>query len=437
MDNEEHQQAMTVWRVLYNALFIPVMEAGLMLAGLYSEKVRRGIRGRLGEGERLRRVRSSCRANAPRVIVHCASAGELESAVPLMQAIREGWDVDILLSYYSPSAVERAMKIEEPADHFYLPVDSRSRVKRMLEILEPSLILFVKHDYWPNLVWEAESSGIPTALVNGNFRPDSKRLKRAAIPFGRAVLPHLSAIYAVARDDAHRFRFLAGEKPEIVVSGDTRFDRVLQRARDGRRDQGALAEALSGRHVAVAGSTWHADEKRFLPAWKTVLQEFPDAVLVVAPHEPKPERLRQLAVESTALELTSATMMEVEEGAEPANLLIVDRVGTLAGMYGLGAVAYVGGAFGAGVHSVIEPAVFGIPVMFGPRHLMSHEARDLIELGAAVQVADAAQIAEVFLDAFRNGESSRLRGEMAEQFVRQREGISRRVAERLASLAGW
>ncbi|MFH0883467.1 MAG: glycosyltransferase N-terminal domain-containing protein, partial [bacterium] len=426
-----------VWRALYNLLFVPAMEAGLMMAGLFSEKVRRGIRGRLAEGERLRRVRSNCRENVPRVIVHCASAGELESAVPLMQALKADWNVDILLSYYSPSAVERAMKTEEPTDHFYLPADSRGRVRRLLEIIEPSLIVFVKHDYWPNLVWEAKSRGIPTALVNGNFRPDSKRLKRAAIPFGRAVLPHLSAIYAVARDDAHRFRFLAGDAPNIVISGDTRFDRVLQRALDGRRDQGALAELLAGRPVAVAGSTWHADEKRFLPAWKTVLEQLPDAVLVVAPHEPKPERLKQIADEGAANDLTSTTMTEVEEGVSPANLLIVDRVGVLAGMYGLGCVAYVGGAFGAGVHSVIEPAVFGIPVMFGPRYLMSHEARDLIDLGAAAQVSWPEQISEVFLDALQNGQSSRKRGEMAGMFVRQREGVSRRVAERLAALAGW
>ena len=428
---------MKVWRALYNLIFVPAMEAAAMLAGLFSEKVRRGIRGRLAEGERLRRVRSNCHEGNHRVIVHCASAGELESAVPLMQALLADGKVDILLSYYSPSAVERAMKIEEPVDHFYLPVDSKRRVRRLLDTLEPSLIVFVKHDYWPNLVWEAKLRGIPTALVNGNFRPDSKRLKRAAIPFGRAVLPHLAAIYAVARDDAHRFRFLAGEEPKIVVSGDTRFDRVLQRALDGRRDQGALADTLAGRPVAVAGSTWHADEKRFLPAFKTVLEQIPNAVLVVAPHEPKPDRLKQIAEEAAANGLTSTTMTEVEEGISPANLLVVDRVGVLAGMYGLGSVAYVGGAFGTGVHSVIEPAVFSIPVMFGPRHLMSHEARDLIELGAAEQVSSPEQIAEVFLDALQNGETSRRRGEMAGTFVRQREGVSRRVAERLAALAGW
>lgn len=426
-----------IWRLFYNSVAMPLIVLGLLLTSLVSEKVRRGIRGRMGEGERLRNIRNRCNEGKRRVIVHCASAGELESAIPLMQSLREQHDVEILLSYYSPSAVERAMKVEEANEHFYLPVDTRGRMRRMLDILEPSLIVFVKHDIWPNLVWEASDRDIPVVLVNGNFRPDSRRLKRAAIPFGRAVLPHLTAIYAVARDDGKRFRFLAGDKPRIHAEGDTRFDRVRQRALKGREDQGALAEKLVGRPVAVAGSTWSADEKRLLPAFAEVKKELPDATLLIVPHEPSPERIRQIMAACVEAGLSSLTQGEVVSGADPVDVVVDDRVGVLAGMYGLGRVAYVGGAFGAGVHSVIEPAVFGIPVLFGPKHLMSHEARDLIALGAAIQVEEVSTLTEQLLAGLRGDVESLQRGEKAAAFVQERSGVAKRLTAHLADIARW
>ena len=426
-----------IWRLLYNSIAMPLMTVALLLGGLFSAKVRRGIKGRLGEGDRLRIARSRCRGDRPRVIVHCASAGELESAIPLMEELIASSDVDIFLTYYSPSAVARANKITLPVDHFYLPIDSLRRTRRFLEILDPSLILFVKHDYWPNLVWEASKRGIPTALVNGNFRPDSKRLKRVAIPFGRTVLPKLSAIYAVARDDAKRFRFLAGSKPDIEVAGDTRFDRVRQRALAGREDQGALAERLKGRPVAVAGSTWPADESRLLEAWKHVKSEVTGAVLVLVPHEPTAERIKQILQSCESNDFLALTQTELEGGVPVGNVIVVDRVGVLAGLYGLGQVAYVGGAFGTGVHSVIEPAVFGVPVLFGPKYLMSHEARDLLNLGAALSVTEPQQIGEAFVNALLEGEESRERGSKAGHFVEEHSGVSAKVAASCARLAGW
>lgn len=426
-----------IWRVLYNGIAMPLMTLGLLLGGLFSAKVRRGIKGRLGEGDRLRIARSRCRAGRPRVLVHCASAGELESAIPLMEELVRVHDADILLTYFSPSAVERANRIDIPVDHLYLPVDSRRRMNRLLDTLEPSLILFVKHDIWPNLVWLAGDRGIPTALVNGNFRPDSKRLKRVAIPFGRAVLPKLAAIFAVARDDAHRFHFLAGDKPHIEVAGDTRFDRVRQRALKGREDQGALADRLSNRPVAVAGSTWPADEALLLEAWETVRREVHGAVLVLVPHEVGEDHLKQILAQCEAKGLLAVTLTEVEGGVPVGDVIVVDRVGVLAGLYGLGRVAYVGGAFGTGVHSVIEPAVFGIPVLFGPKYLMSHEARDLLALGAATSINEAAQIGEAFVNALLDGEESLERGRKGASFVEAHSGVARVVAASCARLAGW
>ena len=412
------------WRGGYNLFAVPAMEAGLLLAMPFSRKVRAGVRGRLHEAAELSRARSRCRDDRPRVLVHCASAGELEGAVPLLEALRGRAEADIILSYYSPSARERAEGITAAAAHLYLPFDSPRRVRRLLDILEPSLILFAKHDLWPNLIWEAADRGIPTAVINGNFRPDSTRLRRWAIPFNREVLGRLSAIYAVAEDDARRFRFLAGGEVQVVSAGDTRFDRVRQRA-------------LAGREVAVAGSTWPEDEKRLLPAWGRICAAYPGAVLVLVPHEPTPERLRGIEQGCAEEGIRTATLAAVEEGADVPNVVVVDRVGVLAGLYGLGRIAYVGGGFGAGVHSVLEPAVFAIPVLFGPRHLNSHEARDLLALGCAEMIETPEQVARAFDDALAGGEESRRRGELAGGYVARHTGVADRLAGELAKLAGW
>ncbi len=424
-----------LWKLLYNLVAMPLMLVGLLAAGLFSPKVRRGIKGRLGEGERLRLAASRCRSASKRVLIHCASAGELEGAIPLMDELAELEDVDILLSYYSPSAVERAMKLTQPRDHFYLPVDSRKRVKRLYDVLAPDLVVFMKHDIWPNMVWEGKRRGVPVALVNGNFRPDSKRLKRAAIPFGRSVLPHLAAIYAVARDDAKRFQFLAGDGPVVEVAGDTRFDRVRQRALQGHEDQGALSKRLRDASVIVAGSTWPGDEKLLLPAFADLKQEKADALLMLVPHEPTADRIRHLLKSCEERGWVVATLSEAEAGVPITDVLLVDRVGVLAGLYGLGSIAYVGGGFGDGVHSVIEPAVFGLPVLFGPRHLMSHEARDLLKLGGARCVENEDQLTIAMRDALFQGEASRQMGEAAADYVQQRAGVARRIAAHLALLA--
>ncbi len=425
-----------IFELLYNLLIVPLMEIGLLLGSLFSSKARLAVRGRINEGARLARARSRCRDGVPRVLVHCSSAGELESAVPLLEEMKRVADMDIVLSYYSPSAQKRLSAAAEAVDRFYLPIDTPWRVRRLLGILEPSLVVFIKHDIWPNYVWQCYRRGVPTVLVDGNFRPDSLRLSPFARIANRSFLKRLTAIYAVAGDDAERFRRVAGPLPVIEDTGDTRYDRVRQRALSGRKDQGMLAKMLEGRKVVVAGSTWPDDEQRLLDALSDVLKEFPEAVLVLAPHEPTPEHLKQLWSECERLQIRAVTLSDLESGNRPENVIFIDRVGILAGLYGLGCAAYVGGAFGTGVHSVIEPAVFGLPVLFGPKYLMSNEARNLLEINAALSIEEAGQVRDAFLDALRGGDESRRRGRLASEFVESRTGTSERVAKKLVELIG-
>lgn len=424
-----------MWRLIYN-LTVPIgLEVGLLLSALISRKSRRGLVGRMGEGAHLARIRSRCRENRPRVVVHCASAGELEGAIPLIEAMKKQASLDVILTYFSPSARGRARSVKGVTSRLFLPLDSYPRVHRFLDIIAPDLIIFMKHDVWPNLAWASADRGIPSVLANGNFRPDSTRLHPVLLPVNRQILGALTAIFAVAEDDADRFRRVAGAGITIETLGDTRYDRVRQRALRGHSDQGELASWLEDRPVFVAGSTWHEDEVRILDAWKRLHISHENAVLILAPHETSPGRIQSIRKVVEARGLMVQTLDEVHLASTPPDVLVIDRVGILAGLYGLGRIAYVGGGFGRGVHSVLEPAVFGIPVMFGPRHLMSHEARDLKDLGAALEIRSSDDVYAMLADAFGDGTRCARMGKSAGRFVRERSGVSTLLASKLTRLA--
>ncbi len=424
------------WRIIYNLIAVPLMGFGLVAAALFSAKVRQAVKGRLHEGKNLRRIRAKCDDSLSRILVHCSSAGELESAIPLIEELKNKTNFQVLLSYYSPSAIRRAERVENIVEHFYLPFDSPRRVSRLLSVLEPSLVVFVKHDIWPNFVWTAKDREIPVILVNGNFRPDSARLKPVIRCFNRTVLGSLHSVYAVAEDDANRFKKVGGEHLKVEFPGDTRYDRVKQRALKSKADQGELGDILENKPVAVAGSTWPEDEKLIIEAWKEVNRQIDDAILVLVPHEPTSEHLNHLLKRCNEAELNAELLTDLRPKEEMPNIIIVNKIGILAGLYGLGKIAYVGGAFGKGVHSVIEPAVFGVPVLFGPRYLMSHEARDLLNIKAANSIVKAADIETAFIDALSNGEVSINKGKLATEFVNNRTGVSEFIAKRLTELTG-
>lgn len=417
-----------VWRTLYNAIAVPLLKLALLLAGFGREKVRRGIRGRLGEGERLRIARSRCRVGAPRVLVHCSSAGELESAIPLIQQLRAHAHPAIVLSYYSPSAVERVSRLRGLSDHIYLPFDSSRRMRRLFDTLAPQLVLIVKHDVWPNLVWEAERRGVPAVLVNAYFRPDSELLRwRILIPFARELYRSLAEIHAVGPADARRFGFITRRRIPVYAAGDSRFDRVIERAHASRADQGTLASLLAGRPVFVAGSSWPADETMLAGAWSDVREAVPGATLLLIPHEPTEEHL---AESERVFEPYDVSLLSALNG--DAEVVLVDRIGILAGLYGLGSGAYVGGGFGAGVHSVSEPAVFAIPVAFGPNHAMSAEARELLALGGARLIRSADDLSRFIVATLTASDAARVMGGKAGEYVRRRAGAAERMAAHFA-----
>ncbi|MFN2316091.1 MAG: 3-deoxy-D-manno-octulosonic acid transferase [Gemmatimonadales bacterium] len=357
--------------------------AALPLVGrLLGGKVARSVRSRQGVLERMeawgKRQRDITR---PLVWMHAPSVGEgLQAAAVLRELRRRHPDWQVAYTHFSPSA--EAFATNQQADFTdYLPWDTSVAAARALAALRPSALVYSKVDVWPTMACAATEAKVPVALIAATVSPLSSRLRWPAHGFLRPGYATLHAAGAVSTLDAERLAKLGTPPDRIEVLGDPRFDSVLSVIDAVAPDDPAL-RFRHGAPILVAGSTWPADERLLLRAFAEVRRVHPEARLILAPHEPTPRHL--VGIRAGARRWSLPDPVTLDEAGPDAMFVMVDRVGVLARLYGSGAMAYVGGGFGsAGLHSVLEPAGWAVPVAFGPRWQNSREAGLLLEVGAA------------------------------------------------------
>jgi 3-deoxy-D-manno-octulosonic-acid transferase len=368
-------------------------------------KVARGVRGRRGVVARLEAWAAEGRdPRRPLVWFHAPSVGEGLQARAVIEALRERRpEVQVAYTFFSPSAERFAASV--PADVAdYLPFDAPGEVRRALDALRPSAIAFSKTDVWPVLTREAKRRGVRLALLSATLPAASSRLGRPARALLGPAYRRLDAVGAIAAADAERFGRLGVPAERRTVTGDARFDQVRRRADAVDRAAPPLSLLAWDGPTLVAGSTWPADEAPLLPAVAAVRAGGVPLRLVLAPHEPTPAHLAGVEARLESLGIPRVRLGEVEAGRAPAACVLVDRVGVLGDLYARADFAYVGGGFGtAGLHSVLEPAAFGAPVLFGPRHANAREAGELVEAGGAFVAPEAdaleARVRELATDA--------------------------------------
>jgi 3-deoxy-D-manno-octulosonic-acid transferase len=419
--------------ILYNLLIPAIVGAGYT-ASLFHNKLREAIAGRAGWQQRWSEAAGRF-ARRP-VWFHVSSVGEFEQARPVITALaRERPDAPVAVSFSSPSGLRFARRKEALDDRNnikfidYLPVDFSWNTRFCLDRLHPQLVVLVKFDLWPNLIWESRRQGVPVVLIDGTLSPSSHRLSAPGQWFYRSIYASLNKIIAISDSDAARFRSAVPDHPSITVAGDTRFDRVMDRKRQARPV--GFDVDRTGRRIVIAGSTWPRDEERLLPALAAAMKEYPDMIAIIAPHEPEPERIAALAGWAGANGLSHR---RVSDGitVPPPRVILIDAVGILAEVYRMADIAYVGGGFSTGVHSVIEPAVEGLPVLFGPVHDNSFEALRLIEAEAAFPVRDQADMRNMFRKLLEDGSAREAAGARARRYVESQLGATEKCVEAIA-----
>lgn len=387
---------------------------------------RRGIRRRYASWKRHRDP------SRPLLWLHAPSVGEGLQARVVIDLVRSRRpDVQLAYTFFSPSAESFARSL--PVDFVdYLPFDTEGDANAVLDALWPTALVFSKLDVWPVLVGEASHRGVRLGLISGTVSEVSSREGRIATALLHECYEALDRIGAASEADAERIIALGAQPGHIVVTGDTRYDQVWQKAASVNRESELLAPLASARPTLVAGSTWPSDEAVLFEAWPAVRRDIPDARLIIAPHEPGDAHLAAIEAWARAEGLSLARVGSADASAD---VVLVDRTGVLGDLYSLATAAFVGGGFhGAGLHSVLEPAAFGAPVAFGPRHSNSRDAVLLHRSRGGDSVATADETIEVLQQWLGDPAAREAAGAAARAFVQRGLGAGERSYELVMEL---
>lgn len=359
---------------LYN-FCVAVYARLIALASLWNGKARLWVSGRKGIFDSMARAISP----SDRIVwIHVASLGEFEQGRPVMEHIRAKYpQYKILLTFFSPSGYE-VRKNYKGADYiFYMPIDTPRNVRRFLDIAHPEIAIFVKYEFWINYLTQLKRRGVRTFVISAIFRSNSIFFRSYGFLW-RQALDSFEQIF-VQTDESRQLLHGIGFD-NVVIAGDTRFDRVAAIAEAAKRID--LVERFKGAsRLFVAGSTWGPDEDILLP----LINNNPDIKFVIVPHEMDETRIGRILAQTRG-GAVRYTQCSDTTPVEKSQVLVLDTVGLLSSVYRYASWAYIGGGFGVGIHNTLEAAIFALPIAFGPNYAKFKEARDMVALGAAAKV---------------------------------------------------
>lgn len=376
------------------------------------------------------------KSNSGAVWIHAASVGEFEQVRPLIERLRrEHPDIKIVVTFFSPSGYEARKNYSQVDAVVYLPFATRRKAKRFLDVLQPSMALFVKYEFWPAYLRELKKRDIPTYSISAIFRPTQRFFHW----YGKGALRLLHCFtHIFVQDEASRRLLAEHGVHDCSVAGDTRFDRVnevlvaTREHPDGRLLPIAQFVENAGR-VVVAGSTWPEDEE-LLTQWCNEVAAFNDAKLILVPHEINEGHLHDIFQRFKGRFVKYSDISAMPSNLSRVNILrrakvmVIDTIGLLSSIYQFGHVAYIGGGFGEGIHNTIEAAVYGMPVVFGPNYHHFREAQGLIDSGAARSINNYNELESAFTTALEQHETI---GAKAAEYVQSELGASAKIYEEL------
>lgn len=404
---------------MYN-LAIYLYLLAVKFVGLFSKKVKLMCKGHKQVFDILRQ---SIDKDSQYLWFHAASLGEFEQGRPLIERIRKRYpQYKILLTFFSPSGYEVRKNYEGADVICYLPFDTPRNVRRFLDLARPSMAFFIKYEFWQNYMKGLQRRGIPTYSVSSIFRPNQVFFRWYGGQYYK-VLTRITHFF-VQNEESLRLLATRGVTNATVV-GDTRFDRVLEIHQAAR--QLPLVERFKGdcNKVLVAGSSWQPDEELFIDYFN----RHPEMKLIIAPHVVDENHLAWIESRLNRPSMRYTRALGTNADLSRVDCLIIDCYGLLSSIYRYGEISYVGGGFGVGIHNVLEAAVYGIPVLFGPNNQRFREARQLLAEGGAFEIHDATGFAATMDRLFTDEAFLAQSGECAGRYVKDNAGAADAVLE--------
>ncbi len=363
--------------------------------------------------------------NRPLVWFHCASLGEFEQGRPIIEAFKSKYPgYGLLLTFFSPSGFEPRRNFNLADSVQYLPWDTKRNAEKFLDIAQPDLIFFIKYEYWYHMLTKAASRGIPTYLCSALFRP-KQIFFRSYGGFFRKILSSFQHIFV--QNEPSRKLLSEWAINQVTVAGDTRFDRVRSITENASNDPKVERFVqTTPSPVMIIGSSWPEDMKVLTP----LINNHPEMKFIIAPHEIDQGHLQSI---SESIERKIVNYDSDWDTAE-FEVLIIDTIGILSHLYQYADLAYIGGAFGKGLHNILEAATFGIPIFFGNKNYAKfREASDLVNLGGAYPV-DSYQTLDQLTWQMQNQPQIRQHaGDICRQYVLENTGATESVMDHLAS----
>jgi len=372
--------------VILYFIVIKLYAAAITVAALFNKKAALWVKGRQHWRNKLQ---SELKPGEKRILFHCASLGEFEQGKPLLEELKVNYPQHkIVLTFFSPSGYE-VRKNEPLADYvFYLPVDGPLNARHFVELVNPNMAFFVKYEFWHFFIKELRAKKIPVYFISAIFRPTQIYFQ----PFGKfffGILKRVSHFF-VQNQPSLELLYRNGITP-VSVTGDTRFDRVFQNSLHAKSIP--EIEQFKGKgKLLVAGSTWAADEKILQGLIGELEEEYK---VVIVPHEISPSHIESLLSKFGS---TAVKFSEFSNASSSKKIMIVDNIGMLSSIYKHANVAYVGGGFGSGIHNILEPVVFGIPVFIGPNYKKFREASELVHWKGVFSIRNENELLNRFLE---------------------------------------
>ena len=404
---------------LYNLVVLLASQL-LKLTALFSPKMRLFVDGRKSVFQTLT---TKVQASDKTIWFHAASLGEYEQGLPVIEAIKKQFTSHkIVVTFFSPSGYE-VRKNNAIADvTVYLPLDTISNAKQFIKLVHPEMAFFIKYEYWPNYLNELKNQNIKTYLISGILRENQTFFKWYG-GFYRNALKTFD--YFFVQNESSKKLLQSIGFNNVKVSGDTRFDRVVSiLKRDNSLD--FIEQFKDNKTTIVIGSSWPKDESLLV---NYINQSLDDVKFIIAPHNIKSEQIQELKnAISKKIIIFSDVETRLIAPLQENNVFIIDTIGILTNIYSYADIAYVGGGFGnPGVHNILEPATFGVPVVIGPNYSHFAEATALVNMEGCISIQNQNQLNET-LDLLLQNKDERLeKGHVCSTFVQMNKGATQTI----------
>ncbi len=418
-----------IYLIVYNYIILPLLFVGVNILSIFNKKVKLGLLGRKRLIENLFLESAGLNNSKQMIWFHASSMGEFEQAKPIIEELKSLAIYNILVTFFSPSGYENQKNYPHADIITYLPFDNSSIVKNFLSYINPKMFVLMRYDLWPNVILQLKRKKTHLLLVDATLNENSSRNMPGSKGLSKYVYNLFDKIITVTNEDAENFRKYGVPESKLIVAGDTRFDRVFQKSIDAKKKNLLDKSIFGSSKVFIFGSSWQADEDVVFPTVAKLWEYEMNFVMIIVPHEPTIPHLDK--IESYFAKIQKTIRFSEMRNYSDEKVIIVDSIGILLSLYNYADFAYVGGSFRQGIHNVLEPAVYGIPVFFGPKIENSQEAQKLVEIGCGIKITNKIDLYKELRMLLSNPNKIEELGEIAENYVKSQIGATKIIIQEI------